>query len=68
LDFIPPNRQWLFKLNPIIYVLNGFRLAVYNGVLPRWQSVAASFICAFISLFIGFWIFRKYQDEFVFYV
>ena len=68
LDFIPPNRQWIFKLNPIIYVINGFRLSVYYGQLPKWQSVAASFACAFIALFIGFGIFRKYQDHFVFYV
>jgi ABC-2 type transport system permease protein len=68
LDFIPPNRQWLFKLNPIIYVMNGFRLAVYYGLLPRWQSIAASFVCALVALFIGFGIFRKYQDDFVFYV
>jgi ABC-type polysaccharide/polyol phosphate export permease len=68
LDFIPPNRQWLFKLNPIIYVINGFRLAVYYGLLPKWQSIAASFVCAFVALFIGFGIFRKYQDDFVFYV
>jgi len=28
----------------------------------------ASFVCAFLSLFLGFAIFRKYQDNFVFYV
>jgi len=68
LDFIPAKYQWIFKLNPIIYVINGFRLSVYYGMLPRVQSIAASFVCAFISLFIGFAIFRKYQDSFVFYV
>jgi ABC-type polysaccharide/polyol phosphate export permease len=68
LDFIPPNQRWLFKLNPIIYVINGFRLAVYYGLLPKWPSVIASFVCAFVALFIGFGIFRKYQDDFVFYV
>jgi ABC-type polysaccharide/polyol phosphate export permease len=68
LDFIPANIRWLFKLNPIIYVINGFRLAVYYGILPRWQSVAASFACAFVSLLLGFAVFRKYQDDFVFYV
>jgi len=68
LDFIPANRQWIFKLNPIIYVINGFRLAVYYGQLPRWQSIAASFVCGLVALLIGFWVFRKYQDEFVFYV
>lgn len=68
LAFIPASRQWLFKLNPIIYVINGFRLAIYDGQLPKWSSIAASFVCAFIALFIGFAIFRKYQDDFVFYV
>lgn len=68
IDFIPPNRQWLFRLNPIIYVINGFRLSVYYGQLPKWRSIVASFVCAFIALFIGFAIFRKYQDDFVFYV
>ena len=68
LDFIPEKHRWIFKLNPIIYVINGFRLAVYNGQLPKPQSIAASFICAFVSLFIGYSLFRKYQDNFVFYV
>ena len=68
LDFVPPRMQWLFKLNPIIYVMNGFRLAVYYGRLPRLQSVVASFVCGFVALVIGFAFFRKYQDEFVYYV
>jgi ABC-type polysaccharide/polyol phosphate export permease len=68
LDFIPAKHQWIFKLNPIIYVINGFRLSVYYGLLPKAPSIIASFVCAFISLFIGLGIFRKYQDAFVFYV
>ncbi|MDR3748766.1 MAG: ABC transporter permease [Acidobacteriota bacterium] len=68
LDFIPQKHQWIFKLNPIIYVINGFRLAVYYGKLPKAPSIIASFVCAFISLLIGYAIFRKYQDDFVFYV
>jgi len=68
LDFVPGHLQWLFRLNPMIYVINGFRLAIYYGMLPRWQSIVASFVCAFIALIIGGAVFRKYQDEFVFYV
>ncbi len=68
LDFIPANMRWFFKLNPIIYVLNGFRLAVYYGTLPRWQSIVASFVCAFAALYIGYSVFRRHQDDFVFYV
>src|SRR5215472_15967146 len=68
LDFIPEHYRWSFKLNPLIYVVNGFRLSVYYGQLPHLQSIAASFICAFLMLFIGFYLFRKHQNDFVFYV
>ena len=68
LDFIPAKNQWIFKLNPLIYMTNGFRLSVYYGQLPRARSIMASFVCAFIALFLGFALFRKYQDDFVFYM
>jgi len=68
LDFIPEKSRWLFKLNPLIYVINGFRLSVYYGQLPMLRSVAASFACAIGMLIIGFAVFRRYQDQFVFYV
>ncbi len=65
---IPSKYQWLFRLNPLGYIFNGFRLSVYWGKLPSVASVIACFVCAFISLGIGYWLFRKHQDEFVFYV
>ena len=68
LKVFPEQYQWLFKLNPMLYVLNGFRLAVYYGELPRWQNLLTTFVCAFAALIVGFAIFRKHQDEFVFYV
>ncbi len=68
IDAIPAKHQWILKLNPIIYVINGFRLSVYYGQLPKLPSIVASFVCAFVSLIIGFSLFRKYQNSFVFYV
>jgi ABC-2 type transport system permease protein len=68
LEYIPAKYRVFFKLNPIIYELNGFRLSVYYGLLPTAESVIASFVCAFLALYFGFWVFRRYQDEFVFYV
>lgn len=69
----PAQYRWIFKLNPVVYVLHGFRLSIYGangkyGLLPEMPSIVASFVCGFAALLIGFWIFRKYQDEFVFYV
>jgi ABC-type polysaccharide/polyol phosphate export permease len=68
LDLVPPNYRIFFKLNPIVYVLHGFRLGVYYGMLPTVASVAASFVCGFAALFIGYEVFRRHQDDFVFYV
>ena len=68
LDLFPEKYRWAFKLNPLVYLLNGFRLSVYWGQLPKFESVVASFVCAFAALFIGFGVFKKHQHDFVFYV
>lgn len=67
-DLVPAKYMFLFKLNPMVYVLNGFRMAVYHGQLPAWTNVFASFTCGIIAMLGGFYIFRRYQDEFVFYL
>jgi ABC-type polysaccharide/polyol phosphate export permease len=41
---------------------------VYYGQLPKASSIIASFVCAFVSLIIGYSLFQKYQNNFVFYV
>ena len=56
LDFIPAKHQWIFKLNPIIYVINGFRLSVYYGSCrKRRRSLLRSFVhssaCSLASAF-----------------
>ena len=68
LDFIPAKHRWLFRLNPMLYVLNGFRLSIYYGLLPSPQSVFMSAACGLVALMIGFAVFRRYEDLFVFYV
>jgi ABC-2 type transport system permease protein len=68
LDLLPARYRLFFRLNPMVYLLNGFRLAIYYGLLPSWQSVAASLGCGALGLVLGYSIFRRYQDTFVFYV
>jgi ABC-type polysaccharide/polyol phosphate export permease len=68
LDFLPARYRIFFRLNPMLYLLNGFRLAIYYGLLPSLQSAAASLGCGALGLFLGYSIFRRYQDSLVFYV
>ena len=68
LDLVPAKYQWMFRLNPLLYVLNGFRLGIYYGILPSLQSVGLTMACGVASLVVGFDIFRRYQNSFVYYV
>ena len=68
LDFVAPSYRWILRLNPMLYVLNGFRLAIYYGMLPSIASLAISLACGFFALLIGLWVFRRYESSLVFYV
>src|SRR3954466_2857475 len=68
LDFVPARFQPFFKLNPMLYLLNGFRDLIYYGTLPSWHLAAASLLLGGAALVIGFRVFARYQDSFVFYV
>lgn len=67
-DFIPTRYRFFFRLNPMLYLLNGFRLSIYYGLLPSLQSAAVSLGVGALGLVLGYSIFRRYQDTLVFYV
>jgi ABC-type polysaccharide/polyol phosphate export permease len=68
LDLVPARYHTLFRLNPMVYPLNGFRLAIYYGLLPSPQSMAMSLGVGLATLALGYALFRRYQDTLVFYV
>jgi ABC-type polysaccharide/polyol phosphate export permease len=67
-EFVPARYRWIFRLNPLLYVLNGFRLSIYYGLLPSWQSALLSLGFGFATLALGFAVFRRYEKTFVYYV
>jgi ABC-type polysaccharide/polyol phosphate export permease len=68
LDLVPSRYHTLFRLNPVAYPLNGFRMAIYYGLLPTPQSMAMSLGTGLVTLLIGYRLFVHYQDMLVFYV
>jgi ABC-2 type transport system permease protein len=68
LDFIPSRFYIFFRLNPLVYILNGFRLSIFHGELPHMGSTLMSLGCGFFTLVFGYLIFRRYQDSFVYYL
>src|SRR5581483_5594064 len=60
LDFVPARYRALFRLNPLVYPLNGFRLAIYYGLLPSTPSTIMSLTVGLGTLVIGYGFFRRY--------
>lgn len=68
LDLIPEQYRYIFRLNPVLYLLEGFRDSIYAGAVPSLASVALAFGIGLAALLLGYAIFRRYQESFVFYV
>lgn len=60
--------QNLFLLNPVYLYIRYFRKIVIDSVIPtpEFHLLAASY--ALIALAVGFWMYKKYNHEFLYYV
>ena len=68
IDGYPPLIQKMFLLNPIYCYIKYFRLVVIDGYLP---SVSYHLLCLFyaaIALTAGFWVYKKNNHKFLYYV
>jgi ABC-2 type transport system permease protein len=68
LDFLPQQYRDFFRLNPMLYFLNQFRLAIYYGQLPELKSIALCLAIGLLVLILGYAYFRRSEDALVYYV
>lgn len=68
LDVIAPKYQIILKLNPMFYIIDLFHQAVYYGSPLNQGYVVLSFVCSLAVLILGYMIFRRLQDMFVYYL
>ncbi len=65
-EIVPPQLLWLFRLNPLLYLLQTFRDPIYKGVIPGWDvwAIAAAFaLAAFLA---GGLIFTSKSNEYAY--
>jgi len=67
-EFLPHRYRWFFRLNPMLYLLNEFRLAIYYGELPSFPSMVLAMAIGASALLLGYAYFRRSENEFVYYV
>jgi ABC-2 type transport system permease protein len=68
LDFLPQEYHTFFRLNPMLYLLNQFRLAIYYGELPAMKAVLLCLAIGLVTLILGYAYFRRSEDALVYYV
>ncbi len=61
-EIVPPQLQWVFRLNPMYYLLELFRQPIYSGHLPSFEMVAIASIIALGALTFGWWFFARNAD------
>jgi len=63
-DSIPANFAWILKLNPMSYVIDGYRAIFYNQTMPNLGAIAILICVGIIGCIIGYMIFNKLQKGF----
>jgi lipopolysaccharide transport system permease protein/teichoic acid transport system permease protein len=66
IDKIPEKYQWIIKLNPLVYLIEGYRDSIIYKI-PFWEKPYQTlyfWIFTFIILWLGITIFRKLRPHF----
>ncbi len=66
LDILPDQMQVIIKFNPMLPLIQLFRLPIYDGKVPTIADMLPAFAISLITLLIGWWIFARKSDEFAY--
>lgn len=66
MDIVPEKFRWIFKLNPVYYIINGYRDSLlYRMDVFQHMAHTLYFWCVVVGLFIlGSYVFRKLSPHF----
>lgn len=63
-----PDAQKLFLLNPVYLFIKYFRSVVIDAVIPPLWFHGFMLLDAIVVLGLGFWMYKKYNHKFLYYV
>ncbi|MFV2081279.1 MAG: ABC transporter permease [bacterium] len=63
-SLVPPKWQWLYGMNPMVGVIEGFRWALLGRVMPNPTMMLVSFSVVLVLLFSGLFYFRRVERTF----
>ena len=63
MDAVPANFKWLLRLNPMSYLIDGYRSIFYNKVAPDFKQLLIAFLMGIIFCIIGYFTFKKLEKK-----
>lgn len=63
ITLVPDNLLWIYKLNPMVGIIEGYRSAVFNTPFDLGIILLSAIVSIFIFIF-GFWMFKKSERVF----
>ena len=64
IDSVPSKFQWLVKLNPMSYLITGYRDIFYNKTMPSFHGLLIAFTMGIILITVGYLVFKKLEKRF----
>ena len=68
ISIMPPDLRWIVVVNPVHWVLDVFRVPIYDGILPGFLTWAVGAGIAIVFLVVGAVVFRGTSHRVAFYV
>ncbi len=63
-DTIPENFRWILQINPMTYIIEGFRDIFYNQTMPDMNSLGIILLIGIVICILGYMLFNKLQKRF----
>lgn len=63
ITLVPDNFLWIYKLNPMVGIIEGYRSAAFNNPFD-WGIILSSAIVSILIFIFGFWMFKKTERVF----
>ena len=63
-ELIPENLRFVYYLNPMAPVIDGFRRVILQGSTPDLPALAVASIVAVLLLIISYAVFKRFEPAF----
>ena len=63
-SMVPEQWQWIYNLNPMAGVIEGFRWALLKTAPPAFGGMAVTVVCVVVLLLLGMSYFNRMERKF----